>query len=150
MSGLSKNVLYSGLGLGSYYYDAFGELCPFETVQYPENLGIASCESYFTGPNQIPLKDHSSNNLIAIDNTLLQEPGGREKFCGKRVIVRYNGVLINQVFVVWDGCTACLDGARLDFSRSALVDIDPEACNLGLLQGISWNVIDEQVMEFVH
>jgi hypothetical protein len=149
INGLVKNVLYSGKGLGSYYYDAFGGLCPLEKVPYPENQGIASCESYFAGPNQVPISAHKNNNLIAIDNTLLQQPGGRAKFCGKRVIVRYNGVLVDKPFIVWDGCGACLNGARLDFSREALMDIDPQACDLGLLPEISWKVVDEQLMTFV-
>ena len=144
----TRDVLYSGTGLGSYYYDAFGDLCPHESVPYPENQGIASCESYTPGENQNPLSFYGNNNLIAIDNARLQEPNGREKYCGKRVVVRYNGVLIDEVFVVWDGCGACADGARLDFSRGALMAIDPNACELGLLPGISWKVIDEQVMPF--
>lgn len=149
LDGFQKNILYSGTGLGSYYYDAFSGLCPHETVNYPENTGIASCESYYEGPNQIPLRDHKSNDLIAIDNTLLQQPGGRAKYCGKRVVVRYKGNVVNRNFIVWDGCGACINGARLDFSREALLYINPDACTLGLIPDISWNVVDEQLMEFV-
>lgn len=149
LNGVLVDTLYEGSGLGTYYYDAFGGLCSHETQQYPENNGIASCESYAPGPNQIPIKEHKNNNLIAIDNTLLEQPGGREKYCGKRIIVRHNGELINETFIVWDGCGACLNGARLDFSREALMKINPNACTLGLVPGISWKVVDERVMPFV-
>lgn len=149
LSGYIKNVLYSGEGLGSYYYDVNDGMCPHESVTYPENNGIASCESYFPGPNQQTLKQRGDNNLLAIDNALLAQPGGRSKFCGKRVVVRYNGVLVNETFAVWDGCAACANGARLDFSMPALRNIDPNACQLGLLPKISWNVVDESVITFV-
>ena len=53
-------------------------------------------------------------------------------------------------FVVFDGCEACEGGGRIDFSLSALDDInDGEACDDGVVPDISWDVVDNQLIEFV-
>jgi hypothetical protein len=139
-------VLYSGTGLGTYYYDYIGKTCNGDAF-YQENNGYTQCESFTPGPFQKQLKDRQNNNIVAIDNLLLSTD--RQKYCGKRVIVSHNGIPINNTFVVWDGCVACQGGKRLDFSVSELLNIEPDACRIGIVPNISWKVVDEVVIPFV-
>ncbi|KAJ3200973.1 hypothetical protein HDU82_008466, partial [Entophlyctis luteolus] len=85
-----------------------------------------------------------NNNIVAL--ALDEMTGNKAELCGKRVIVYYNGVEIDATFVVWDSCLACTGGGRLDFSMSALSVINPNACALGIVPGISWKVVDEQII----
>lgn len=139
---VANNVLYKGSGLGSYYYDAIGKTCNNE-APYAENNGYTLCETFLGKPNV--LSSYNNNYLVAIDANIIKD---REKYCGKKVVVKYNGVLVDKPFVAWDGCAACANGTRLDFSMSALLAIEPNACQLGIVPGISWEVIDSQVMEW--
>lgn len=146
------NVLFKGKGYGSYYYDTTGKTCPGE-AKYPENNGIATCESYYPGPNQKKLIDRGTNNIVAMASSKISND--RSTYCGKRVKVYHNGVLVPTIFVVWDACGSCEEnqagtiGPRLDFSMSALKEINPNACADGLTPNISWEVVDEQVIPFV-
>lgn len=152
------NVLFSDSGYGSYYYDFTGAHCPLE-APYPENNGITTCESYTPGPNQIPLGQHKTNNIVALRSDFVSD--NREKWCGKRARVSYKGKPVDAVFYVWDACLilliaggACATrgvgvGPRLDFSLSAIKAINPNACTDGITDGISWEITDEQVVPFV-
>jgi hypothetical protein len=52
--------------------------------------------------------------------------------------------------VVFDGCEACIGGSRIDFSLSALDQIDNgNACRDGLVPGISWKVTNNQIIPFI-
>jgi hypothetical protein len=52
-------------------------------------------------------------------------------------------------FFVWDGCAACVGGVRIDFSVSGARDVNPDVCQKGVVPGISWEVSDTQVQNFV-
>ncbi|KAJ3211093.1 phosphomevalonate kinase [Entophlyctis luteolus] len=140
----SENVLISGSGDGTYYYDYTGKTCPNQ-AEYPENNGYTSCEP---SSGYKTLASRTNNNIVAL--ALDQVTNHKAELCGKRVIVYHNGVEVNATFVVWDSCLACTGGVRLDFSLSALSAIDADACTLGVVPGISWKVVDEQIIEYLN
>jgi hypothetical protein len=97
------------------------------------------------------LAQEGSNNVVAIDMNVLA--GNRARLCGKKVLVFKNG---NQVaapdggdFFVWDGCQACIGGGKIDFSVSGARNVDAAACTLGVIPGVSYQVVDQQVRTFV-
>jgi hypothetical protein len=143
-------ALYSGSGSGTYYYDVRTQ-CPQDTNGYPETDGYAACESYAPGPNQQTLRQGNTDNVVAIDMNLLK--ANRAQLCGKQIIVSYNGAPVSAPdggdFYVWDGCAACVGGGRIDFSVSGLENVDPNACELGVVPGVSWQVVDVQSRPFV-
>lgn len=81
----------------------------------------------------------------------MSDEKGRAKYCGKEIKVFKDGKQVEGgPFVVFDGCEACEGGKRIDFSLSALDEIDNgNACDSGVVEGISWEVVDNQIMEFV-
>jgi hypothetical protein len=143
---VSDRPKLSGSGSGTYYYDIDGKSCFGEVFGY-EN-GYTSCESYTPGKNQKTLQERDSNYIVAIDVAKLNNPKGRKKYCGKRLNVKHNGVLVNKTFVVWDGCGSC-KSKKIDFSLSALKAINKDACFLGVVPGLTWEITNEQVMKFV-
>ncbi|KAJ3139378.1 hypothetical protein HK100_011715 [Physocladia obscura] len=140
----SSNILISGSGDGTYYYDVTGLTCDGQ-AEYPENNGYTSCEP--SAPPYETLLERDNNYIVAL--AVDQMNGNKEKLCGKRVIISYNGQVVEGNFVVWDSCVACAGGVRLDFSLSALETIDSQACTLGVVPGINWEVTDEQVIPYV-
>ena len=98
------------------------------------------------------IEQYGSNNIIAIDNTLLNGEG-RTKFCGKKVIVEKDGVRVSAPdggdFFVWDGCQACIGGGKIDFSVSGARQIDANACMRGVIPGVKYTIYGEQVKPFI-
>jgi hypothetical protein len=45
---------------------------------------------------------------------------------------------------------ACEGDARLDFSLSAMQNVDGNICTNGLVQGITWEIQDVQVQPFIN
>ncbi|KAJ3062588.1 hypothetical protein HDU98_001534, partial [Podochytrium sp. JEL0797] len=138
----SSNVLISGSGDGTYYFDITGAGCA-DQPYLAETLvtvaqGYTSCEKY----NGMPLAARGDNNIVAL--AIDQMNGNKDTLCGKRVIVSYDGKVVPGTFVVWDSCVACTGGVRLDFSLGALLEIEPNTCHMGVVPGISWEVTDEQ------
>lgn len=142
-------VLYSGKGDGTYYFDVKTK-CPLDP-NYPETDGIPLCASNTAGPNQQTLRQVGSNNVIAIDANVISP--NRAGFCGKKILVFKDGKPVAAPdggdFFVWDGCGACVNGQRLDFSVSGILNVSPDGCNLGVVPGVSWQVVDTQVRPFV-
>ena len=52
---------------------------------------------------------------------------------------------------MWDGCERCVqgNGGFVDLSVSGARGLDPDACQKGLIPGVSWQVSDTQVKKFV-
>lgn len=147
--GGTEKSLYSGSGDGTYYYDVTGRFCSQDAEPYAENEGYPTCTS-FDKKFWKTLQEYNTNNIVAIDRTLLSTEEGREKYCGKEIKVYKDGKQMKGPFVVFDGCEACEGGGRIDFSLSALDDInDGEACDDGVVPDISWDVVDNQLIEFV-
>lgn len=142
--------LYSGTASGTYYYD-IRTPCPQDASGYPETNGYSTCTSFDLSKVQT-LAQTGSNNVVAIDRTLLQG-AGRAIYCGKKVLVYKNGEQVAAPdggdFFVWDGCQACEGGGRIDFSVSGAKEIDADACNVGVIPGVTFRVVDEQVKPFV-
>ncbi|KAJ3357973.1 hypothetical protein HDU83_000030 [Entophlyctis luteolus] len=142
-SSSSATVLISGSGDGSFYYDVSGNSCP-SAKTFAENNGYTSCEpsvGYET------LEERGTNYIVALAKDEMDS--NKAGLCGKRVQVYYNGVAVDATFYVWDSCVACEGGVRLDFSLTALMSINSNVCNLGIVSGISWQVLDEQVVPYV-
>jgi hypothetical protein len=139
--------LYSGSGSGTFYYDVTGRSC--SGPSYAENQGYPTCTS-FDPAKWKKLSEYGTNKIVAIDNTLLQGQG-RANLCGKQIQVFKDGVEVpGGPFVVFDGCEACIGGSRIDFSLSALDQIDNgNACRDGLVPGISWKVTNNQIIPFI-
>jgi len=82
-------------------------------------------------------------------NVLKQQ---RSKLCGKQINVFHNGKRVpapdGGQFYVWDGCAACVGGGRIDFSVSGLRNVESAACNIGVVPGVSWMVVDVQARKF--
>lgn len=142
--------LYKGSGGGTYYYDVFGKFCTQDGGPYAENQGFPQCTSHDPSFWK-KLQDYGTNNIVAIDRTLLSTEEGRKRYCGKEIKVYKDGTQVSGgPFVVFDGCEACEGGKRIDFSLSALDAIDNgNACRDGVVPGISWDVIDKQIINFV-
>lgn len=141
--------LYSGSGGGTYYYDVSGRTCNGDP-RYAENDGYPTCTS-FNPSFWKTVQQYGTNNMVAIDRTLLSTPEGRARYCGKQIKVYRNGAEVSSgPFFVFDGCQACEGGTRIDFSVSALDSISGgTACRDGVVSGISWDVIDNQIIPFV-
>ncbi|KAJ3066052.1 hypothetical protein HDU98_010617 [Podochytrium sp. JEL0797] len=137
-------VLITGSGSGTYYYDAAGNSCPGQGSLAAEGNGYTSCEP---SSGYKTLAEHHDNYIVALD--INQMNGHKAELCGKRVVVKHNGVVVPGNFVVWDSCVACAGGVRLDFSLTGLEMVDPNACELGVVPGVSWEVLDEQVIPYV-
>lgn len=134
----------------TYYYDLHTS-CPQDPHGYPgTNNGYPLCTSH-SPDNYKTLRQYGSNNVIAIDAEVLGE--ARAALCGKKAIVRVNGRRVEAPdggdFVVWDGCAACAKEAIVDFSVSGARRINPQACQIGAIEGITLDVVDEQVWEFI-
>lgn len=103
------------------------------------------------GPNQQTIRGVGSNNIVAIDAGVLG--GNRAGLCGKKAIITYNGKQVAAPdggdFFVWDACAACVGGGKIDFSVSGIKSANPNACTLGVVPGVSWQVVDTQVRPFV-
>lgn len=142
----------SGTGEGTYYFDARLSSCP--GGESLESDTTPSCASNAPGPNAKTLMQLGSNNVIAI-KALAGSPASdetRERYCGKQVIISVNG---NQIqapdggdFFVWDGCETCSD-ETLDFTVSGLLAVNSDACTLGIVKGIQYQITNTQVQNFV-
>ena len=146
----SSDSPYSGSGAATYYYDISGPGCFGEI--YPENHGYPECTSH--NPDYWKtLAQYGTNNIVAIDNTKLNTPEQRAALCGKKIRIFYQGKEVigpnGNPFVVFDGCEACIGGGRVDFSVPGIELINGNACTLGVVPGISWEVTDEQVIPFI-
>ena len=90
--------------------------------------------------------------MIAINSNLVASD--RAKYCGKKIQVFHNGDEVGAPdggdWFVWDGCAACQQDTIIDFSASGLRMLDSDACDKGVIQGVSWVVTDEQVHDFVY
>ncbi|KAG2428341.1 hypothetical protein HXX76_010487 [Chlamydomonas incerta] len=149
-------VLASGTSaLGTYYYDVRTK-CP-QDVAYSENNGYPSCASWnqATGA-QLTMKQLNTNNIIAIGQlTGNPSPATRTKWCGKKVVISVNGQTITAPdggdWFVWDGCLQCSreGNNKLDFSVSGLTKINKAACTLGVVKGITYQILDVQIKKFV-
>ena len=75
------------------------------------------------------------------------------RYCGKQVKITYQGREIKAPnggdYFVWDGCEACASMNRIDFSVPGLKNINSNACNLGVVPGVSYTITDVQVQPFV-
>ena len=58
------------------------------------------------------------------------------------------GADATDVFV-WDGCDACRGGGRIDLSVDGLQNVDSKACQLGVVPGVTWQVVDRTIKQFV-
>lgn len=148
----SGTVLYSSSGTqsGTYYYST-NTNCPSEPNGYAETDGYPSCASYAPGPDQQTIRQIGSNNIVAIDSNLLG--GDRAKYCGKEIQIFHNGSPVaspdGQPYFVWDGCDACQGGSRIDLSVNGLRLVDSNACDLGVVPGVTWQVTDRVIKTFV-
>ena len=143
--GGEASVLLSGSGTGTYYYDIARSNCGggsfAETNGYPK---CTSNTSYKT------LAQYGTNNIVAIDNNLLNAPGGRERYCGKQIrVYRNDAEVAGGPFVVMDGCAGC-GSTTIDFSLTAADSISGgRACQDGRIGGLSWSVTTNQIIPFV-
>ncbi|KAJ3093362.1 hypothetical protein HK100_006650 [Physocladia obscura] len=136
-------VLITGSGSGTYYYDVTGRTCNGDPP-YAEDNGYAFCEPD-SGYETLAQRDDNYIVALALDEMEANKAG----LCGKQVIVSYNGNVVPGNFVVWDACQACTGGVRLDFSVTALLSINSNACELGVVPGVSWEVTTTQVIPYV-
>ena len=137
--------LYSGSGSGTYYYDVAGATC--NGVGFPETSGYPYCTS-FDSSKYKRLNEYGTNKIVAIDRKVLA--ANRATMCGKQIQVFKNGVEVPGPFVVFDGCEACEGGGRIDFSLTALNQIDNgNACQSGVVPGITWKVTNTQIIPFI-
>ena len=141
------STLLTGSGSGTYYYDIANRMCPGIDTS-PLNNAYVKCTSNNPAYYKT-LGQYGNNNIIAIDNNLLNAPGGRERYCGKQVRVYRNGAEVPGPFVIMDGCPTC-GSTKLDFSLTALDRISGgNACQGGNIGGLSWTVTSNQIIPFV-
>jgi hypothetical protein len=113
-----------------------------------ENTGYPLCTSN-NPANYRQLIQYGTNNIVAIDASVLG--ADRARLCGKEIVISRNGVRVpGGPYVVFDGCAACQGGLGIDFSLTALNNIDNgNACNSGKVSGFSWQVTNNQIIPFV-
>ena len=121
--------------------------------------GYPSCASYTPGPNQLDMVQLNSSNIIAIGQLFNGGAANRQLYCGKQVVVSYNGQVVSPPdggsFYVWDGCEACAttyNFNNIDFALPGLgatVGSDAMACQQGKVARISFEVTNVQVKTFV-
>ncbi len=139
-------MLYSGTGVGTYFYDQSSK-CPKDKGEYKALEQVPICSKQ-TGPRKRTLRQLNSNNVVAIDVSLLTR--NKATLCGKKVLVFYNGTQVAAPnggdFFVWDGCATCkAPPGGIDLSLSGLKNAYADACNIDKVPCISWAVVDEQV-----
>lgn len=151
-SALAQDVLFSGNGFGTYYYDVFDMDGCATGYQGMEKQPVECSLEEF-----LALETINSDYLVAMNHTQLAADMG--KWCGKRVIVSVNGVPSSMPFFIGDGCGRCSEGSAdqatwdpagapgLDFSFAALNQLNSEACAKGHID-ISWEIVDEQIYNF--
>jgi hypothetical protein len=148
--GGSGAVLYEMSDSSATYYYDVASPCPQDTSGYPETDGYPTCTSWEGGAKTI--RQYNTDNIVAIDNTVLTADT-RAQLCGKKVLVFKDGQQVAAPdggdFFVWDGCEACRGGGRIDFSATGARMVDGDACSLGVVPGVSFQVVDEQVLPFV-
>lgn len=142
--------LYSGSGSGTFNYDITNATCNGTASPYATSQGYPKCTSVVPSLYQT-LQQYGTNNIVAIDNNELATAEGRANLCGKQIQIYRNGVKVTGgPFVVFDGCLACVGGGRISLSLTALNAIDNyNACRDGVVSGLSWNVINDQIIPFV-
>ena len=142
------------MSTASYYYDKISTNTCGEGRD-PVVSGYTKCESYTRGPNQLPLAQRNTNNIIAIGELFGGSEADRATWCGKQVVVTYKGRQITAPdggdFYVWDGCEACSSpmDVRMDFSASAAQEMDPAVCTNGLVPGVNWVITSKQAVPFL-
>ena len=149
---LTQDVMFSGEGFGTYYYDVFDMDGCATGYQGMEN-GLVECSLEVA----LTLKQINSDYVVAMNHTQLAADLG--KWCGKRVIVSVNGQPSSMPFFIGDGCERCGTGSPdsatwnpagapgLDFSFAALNELNSLACAQGHID-ISWEIVDEQIYNF--
>lgn len=120
-----------------------------------ENTVQTACETYNLNNHPPTLAQRNTNNVIAIGQLYMASSAARAKWCGKKVIVTKNGVQVKAPdggdFFVWDGCQACSEQSNsiLDFSLTALQKVDSNACTVGIVPNIQYQITSVQVLPFV-
>lgn len=149
----AQNIIYSGTGFGTYYYDIQQPYLLDGTDFTSQNKGNVTCSG-----SPLSLDQIQSNYLVAMNNTQLAED--RNLYCGKQVIVEVNGVAHDLPLFIGDGCLRCAEGPAsstvwnpqaapgLDFSYSVLSELSSDAYNAGHVE-ISWQILDQAVYDFI-
>jgi len=153
-------VLASGVASATYYYDQALSSCPGGASVAGVTNGYTTCSSYTPGPSQLTLGQMATNNIIAIGQLFGTETtpvsdAVRAQWCGKKVVLSINGQQVVPPspgdFFVWDGCQACAQAGDgiLDMSVSAIRLLNAQACTLGVVPGVSYQILDVQTHAFV-
>jgi len=137
----------------TFYFDAAGGpgVCgPVNGItKFAESDAPAKCEPALPSAAK-PLKVRG-NNVVAFNADILA--GGMSKYCGKKVVVSYGGKEFTDLdLFIWDGCAECAKPGNdgLDFSSDVFADIiGKENCAKGRVPGLSWKILDEQVVPWV-
>lgn len=141
-------MLYQQTVTGSYYYDVKNPSCP-GAKGLASGYGI--CASVTPGSNQQTLQQMNTNNIVALDANFFGGWSQRSKWCGKQVVISRNGKQINPPdggnWFIWDSCGT---PGRMDFSFTGLQQFDSNACQDGLVSGLSVTVYNNQVHSFVN
>lgn len=135
----ATSAMYNGVG--SFYYGSDGKC----GLSYSENQGYSFCESHTPGLNQIKLNERNNLKIVAVGMLTLEN---RKELCGKNVRVYLGGEVVGEDYVIWDKCASCGE-TTLDFSIDALESINSNACQDGLTKELSWEILDNNGIEFV-
>lgn len=152
ISASAQSVINSGQGFATEYYDIKDpHVCgwSYDTG----NQGNVACNPLYG----LSLNKINSNYLVAMNNTLLHT--NLSLYCGKKVVVSFNGKPSSLPLFIGDGCERCSMGSSvsriwnptaapgIDLSHEVLQALSGDACHAGHVE-ISWEVFDEQVYEF--
>lgn len=95
------------------------------------------------------LGQRGTNNIVAMPANLLS--GNAAKYCGKKVIVTWNGVQRTDLdLFIWDACQACSGNDGLDFSSTIFGNLAGAAnCAAGRIENkMTWEIVDETVLAY--
>lgn len=139
----AQTVLAEGNGNGTFYYDVTQDRINTWDLTSMNHNGVLRCGDRVA---ITPVQLHS-NYLVAMNETELN--GNLKKYCGKRVIVTYNGKKSNIPFFIGDGCAACAREPLLDFSFSGLAELSTrsEVWEKGRIN-IGWQIVNEDIYQF--
>ncbi|EEA23312.1 hypothetical protein TMatcc_002170 [Talaromyces marneffei ATCC 18224] len=150
---LGQQTIFSGAGFGTYYFDVDQVDACGTSFKY-QNMGPVMCNH----DTALTLNDINSNYIVAMNNTQLRSNLGL--YCGKKVVVSFNGVPSNIPLFIGDGCERCGLGSPdastwnsqgapgLDFSLSVLDEISGGVACADGHADITWEILDETLYNF--
>lgn len=147
----AESTLFSGSGFGTFYYNLGDtDVCNYDLSSMDN--GDVECSN-----SALTLNEINSPYLVAMNHSQLD--GNLGTYCGKKLVVKVNGVASDLPLFIGDGCERCGNGTAdqtewdqygapgLDFSYEVAMQLNSDACSQGHFD-ITWEILDETIYDF--